>query len=68
LLIAITHNLSLLGIDADAELEELAKISAPKFADLLRGFVRRSPVEKSLEAFKLKVEQTPDGPVADFTL
>jgi hypothetical protein len=61
------HNLILLSVDADAELEELAKISAPNFAHLLRGWVRRSPVDKSPESFKLKIEQTPDGPVADFT-
>lgn len=60
------HNLLLLGEDADSVLLEVAEMSAPGFADLLRGFVERSPELKSLEAFALKIEQGPDGPVASF--
>ena len=60
------HNLLLLGDDADAVLLEVTEMSAQGFANLLRGFVERSPESKSLEAFALKIEQRPDGPVACF--
>lgn len=60
------HNLTLLSVDGDAVLEKIAEISAPKFAGTLRGFLRRTPQEKSLHAWRLKIEQTPNGPVADF--
>jgi hypothetical protein len=62
------HNLAFLGVDADAVLERIAEISAPKFRELVREFSRRSPQEKSLKAWHLEVEHTPDGPVVDFTL
>lgn len=60
------HNLLLLGDDADAFLLEVAEMSGPRFANLLTGFVERSPESKSTEKFGLKVEQRPDGPVAYF--
>ena len=60
------HNLLLLGGDADAFLLEVAEMSAPGFAKLLRGFVERPPESKSLEAFALRIEQRPDGPAACF--
>jgi len=60
------HNLLLLGDDADAVLREVAEMSGPRFANLLRGFVERSPESKSPEKFGIKVEQRPDGPVAYF--
>lgn len=59
------HNLKLMGIDADQVLEELAQLSGPHFANLVLGFVRRSPDQKSLKAFGLEIEQTPAGPVAE---
>ena len=60
------HNLLLLGDDADVFLLEVAEMSGPRFANLLRGFVERSPESKSPEKFGLKVEQRPDGPAAYF--
>lgn len=60
------HNLLVFGDDADAVLREVAEMSAPRFANLLRGFVERSPESKSPEKFGLKVEQRPDGPAAYF--
>ena len=60
------HNLALMGIDAVRVLREIAEMSGPRFSDLLLGFVRRPPDLKSLEAIRLQVVQTPDGPVADF--
>jgi hypothetical protein len=59
------HMLAVRGFDADAELRELAGISAPKFAELVWGFVNRSPEEKSMKTWRLKIEQTPNGPVVD---
>jgi len=59
------HNLALLGVDADAVVEELAGMSGPRFAELVFGFVRRAPAEKSAAKFGLKIEQTPSGPVAE---
>lgn len=60
------HNLLLLGDDADVFLLEVAEMSGPRFANLLRGFVERSPESKSPEKFGLKIEQRPDGPAAYF--
>jgi hypothetical protein len=61
------HNLALLGVDADAVLKEIGEMSGPNVAGLLLGFVRRSPQDKSLEAWRLRVAQTPYGPIAEFT-
>ena len=61
------HNLTLLGVDADGELEELATMSAPNFANLLLNFVRRIPQEKSMKSFGLKMKHTPQGPTAEFS-
>ncbi len=60
------HNLLFLGDNADAGLREVAEMSAPRFGKLVRGFVTRSPKDKSMEAFALKIEQKPDGPAACF--
>jgi hypothetical protein len=60
------HNLALLGLNANATLDEIARISGPTFAVLVRGFLRRSPEDMSLEAFGLRIQQTPDGTVAEF--
>lgn|GEM_PF-6800661 len=60
------HNLLLLGDDADAFLLKVAEMSATKFANLLRGFVERSPESKSPHKFGLKIEQRQDGPAAYF--
>ena len=62
------HNLALMGLDADAILEEVARLSEPEFGRLVRAFVKREPRGKSLEAFGLEVVQTPEGPVADRSL
>lgn len=59
------HNLAVLGVDADAVLEEVAELSGPKFAGLVREFVRRSPQAKSAEVWCLKIVETPDGPAFD---
>lgn len=59
------HNLLLRGVDADRLLNEIADLSAPKAAELFRGFVRRKPEEKSLKAWALQIVQMPDGPIAD---
>ena len=58
------HNLALMGIDADRAFEEVAMISSPRFSKLLKEFIQRPPAGKSLEAWGLRVEQSPDGPVA----
>ena len=60
------HNLALRGLDAGAVLEKIATMSGPRFGSLMRGFVTRPSAGKSMEAFGLTVEQTPDGSVADF--
>jgi hypothetical protein len=60
------HNLALLGLNADAELRELADMSAPAFASLVRGFVERHPEEKSAKSFGLRFTTTPEGRIAEF--
>jgi hypothetical protein len=62
------HNLAVLGVDADTVLEELAMLSDEDFARLILNFVRRSPDGKSMKAFGLELVQTPNGPIADFSL
>ena len=62
------HNLAMLGVDADAVLEEIAEISGPRFGSLILGFARRSTAEKSPKLFGLKTEQSPHGSVVDFRL
>lgn len=61
----IYHNLLLLKLNADGILEDVAHLSDEDFGELVRAFTRRQPMDKSLEAFNLKVFETPDGPVAD---
>jgi hypothetical protein len=55
------HNLVLSGVNADARLEEISERADPSVAKLIRGFINRRPAGKSMEAFGLYVEQTPDG-------
>lgn len=59
------HNLALLGLDADSILEEVADLSDPEVAGFLKGFIHRTPKDKSMEAFGLVVVQMPDGPGVD---
>jgi hypothetical protein len=58
------HNLVLRGISADTLLEEVSERTDPRVAKLIRDFITRLPAEKSMEAFLLYVENTPDGPKA----
>jgi hypothetical protein len=58
------HNLILSGVNADARLQEVSKRADPNVAKLIRGFINRRPADKSMTAFRLYVEQTPDGPKA----
>jgi hypothetical protein len=60
------HNLALSGVNADARLEEVSERADPRVAKLIRGFIERRPADKSMAAFRLYVEQTPEGPKALF--
>src|SRR5258706_6773348 len=58
----LCHNLILSGVSADALLEEVSERADPNVAKFIRDFIKRRPAEKSMKAFGLYVEQTPDGP------
>jgi hypothetical protein len=56
------HTLLVNGRDADALFRDVARRCDPRIAKLIVQFIDRNPANKSLEAFRLCVEQTPDGP------
>lgn len=57
---AVWHVAAKLGLDPAARFEECAACSTPTFAELLRGFARRSPEDRSLEAFGWADCSTPE--------
>jgi hypothetical protein len=59
------HSAELLGVDPNALLVEIAQMSSPALAKLIRGFVDRPLEAKSLHAWRLHIVQTPSGPVID---
>jgi hypothetical protein len=55
----------LLDVDADAFLRLIATVSEEEFGKTILNFADRSPGDKSLKTWRLRVVQTPDGPVAE---
>lgn len=60
------HNLLLIGVDAEAFLNEIADISGPAFGNWVLNFVNRSSEGKSLQQWGLKIVSTSSGLVASF--
>jgi hypothetical protein len=60
-------NLAVLGVDADGVLDELAKMSAPKFAELVRRFGHHALDERTLKGWGMEIVQKPGGPVVEIT-
>lgn len=58
------HNLLLSGLDADQVFRNTAQRCDPRVAKLICDFVNRKPVDKSMRAFHLYIEQTSEGPRA----
>ena len=59
------HALLILGFNADSILEDTARMAEPPTSDFIRAFVARDPQNKSMEAFRLRVVQSPNGPTID---
>ena len=57
---AAWHVAGRLGLDPAALFEEAAALSTPSFAEVLRGFVRRTPADRGLEAFGWTDCSTPE--------
>ena len=56
------HSLLVSGSDPDTLFRDVASRCEPRVAKLILGFIDRRPEDKSMEAFHLHVEQTPEGP------
>jgi hypothetical protein len=57
---AVYHVALKVGLDPEALFRDAASVSAPEFAGLLAGFLRRDPRDRSLAAFGWKDESTPE--------
>jgi hypothetical protein len=57
----IYHSAVRLGLDAEGLFSEVAALSAPEMADLLRGWLRRQPENQSLGAFGQRETLVPEG-------
>lgn len=62
----IYHSCIAAGIDPQAQFEEVALISSPKIALMLRDFIKRKDEDKSMEAFLLAAEKNSDGEIEIF--
>lgn len=61
MLAIVYHGCLAAGIDPKTLFDEVASVSSPRVARFLLDFVKRSPEDKSLEAFMLVMEKNPDG-------
>jgi hypothetical protein len=62
----IYYSAKLLGLDADTLLEEIAQMSNPGLAGLMRQFVNRPLEATTLRKYLLHIVQTPNGPAIDW--
>lgn len=60
-LAVVYHGCLAVGIDPKNLFGEVASVSSPRTARFLRDFIKRSPEDKSLEAFMLIVEKNVNG-------